>query len=184
MSDRENFYAALIVLAVGICVHLLIPFQVSTDPIPGSRGFAIATPSTLPRLAAWGLAIVGLMWAARSFLRMRRAAGSASPVQSTLPADELAALESKRWKWSLLVWATAIVYVILIPAIGYAEASILFGLTLGLSMLWARPGGLARNVWPGLAIGVVAFPILLYLVFHRFFYVTLEPGLLSALVGG
>lgn len=185
MSDRENFYAALVVVVAGICVHLLIPFQVSTDPIPGSRGFVTVSPSTLPRLASWGLVIVGLLWAARSFLRKRRSAGSAAPktpATPATPADDLAAMETERWKWSILVWVSAIVYVLLIPVMGYTEASIVFGLTLAASMLWARPGARIRNYWLGLAVGVVILPVVLYVVFHNFFYVTLEPGLLSRLL--
>ncbi len=180
MSEKENFYAALVVLGIGILFHVLIPFQVSTEPIPGSRGFVIVSPSTLPRLASWGLVIVGIAWAIRSFLRMRRGQGRTSRAAAS---DEMTALEDKRWLWSIVVWVSAIVYAFLIPVVGYTEASIAFGLGVALTMLWARPEGLKAIPWPGILIGVCAFPIVLYVVFHKFFYVTLAVGPLSALLG-
>jgi len=185
MSAKENLYIAAIVFAFGLIIYLLIPFQVSTDSIPGSLGFSEVGPDTLPRLSALGIIITGLVWGGRSmweYLRVRRARDAVPGLIHRTAGDD----EPKKWLWPIMTWVGMMIYVTLIPVWGYTEASFLFGLIVGLAMARNRPNGLQPYASTAvyLFIGVVLVPLSLGFVFYKYFHVILPTGPISRVLLG
>jgi hypothetical protein len=183
MSAKENIYAALVVTVMGLIVYLLISSQVSMEPVPGSMGYSRVGPSTLPRTAAWGFILTGLVWLAletRRLVKARRARrASAEPIQET--ADPI---QRDGWGWSMLVWVGMLTYIALTPVLGFAESCAVFGLPLGIAIARSRPKGLQKYDLIGLLIGVVLAPLLLHFLFYRFLYVAFPVGPISRMLTG
>ena len=184
MSTKENILSAIIILVLGFIVYFLIPYQVGMDPVPGSMGFSEVGPSTLPSLSAWGFILIGLIWLSSEALKYFNARRNEEAV--TIPNEEIENIEQReKWGWSLLLWVGAVIYVALIPVLGYAESCIIFSLPLSLAMIRSRSEEFHIKNLFGLLIGVIIFPILLHLLFYRFLYVDFPTGIISRFfVGG
>ena len=183
MLEKEELYTAIVVIVFGLFVYILIPNQVSTDPIPGSMGFSQVGPATLPWLSVFGILLTGLIWLCYTIWKYRSARRI---VQSGVEPAENAAMSYRPgiWVFAFITWLGMIVYVLIIPVLGYPETSTLFGLTIALTMARARPKWLQPSDWVGLLIGVVIFPFVLNFFFLKYLYVTLPPGPLSGLLIG
>jgi hypothetical protein len=184
MSAKENVYAAIVVTAIGLIIHLLIISQVSTEPVPGSMGYSQVGPSTLPRTAAWGFVLTGLIWLTleiRKSAKARRARkAAAEPIQQAAEP-----IQKDGWSWSLLVWVGMLTYIALTPVLGFSESCMVFGVPLGLVIARSRPMGLQKLDLIGLFIGVVLAPLLLHFLFYRYLYVAFPVGPISRiLIGG
>ncbi len=181
MSLDENFYTAGVVLVIGVAIYFVIPAQVNMEPIPGTMGFSKVGSATLPFLAAWGLILTALTWIGRLFWRyLKEQKRQSMPADETIPpSTQTSDTKSQNIMRPILVWSGMVGYMILIPLLGFIEASALFGLAVGLSMVSGRPTGFNKRLWLEFILGFGVVPVCLYLVFHKFFYVTLPTGLIS-----
>ena len=179
MSLDENFYTAGVVLVIGVATYFVIPAQVNMEPIPGTMGFSKVGSATLPFLAAWGLILTALTWIGRmSWRYLKEQKLQSMPADETIPTST-SDIKRQNILRPILVWSGMVGYMILIPLLGFIEASALFGITVGLSMVSGRPAGLKKRVWIEFFLGFGVVPVCLYLVFHKFFYVTLPTGFIS-----
>lgn len=172
MSRKENLFAASVVTLLGVAAYLLIPNQVSMEPVPGSMGFSRVGPATLPALAAWGLIATGFGWLAMETWRWRR-----QRVVATMGIPRAAV--DARWRSPMSVWLGMVAYVGLTPLLGFTESSMLFGLCLALATAPARAKRKRRRFVIELLAGVVLFPVGLQFLFYRFLYVALPTGFIS-----
>ncbi len=185
MTAKENLILALVVMALGVTTYFVIPFQVDMESVPGSMGYSKVGPATLPYLASWGFLITGLIWItseARRYLKVRRDRKAGLGQNQGAAAEDQG--QNENWTWSLLLWVAAAGYVALIPALGFAESCMVFGLPLGLAMIRSRKIELRPHTLLGLLIGVILFPVLLHFLFYRFLYVAFPAGPISRWLAG
>ena len=183
MIDKENFYTALTVTAIGLIVFLMIPIEVSMDAVPGSMGFSQVGPATLPRSAAWGFTLTGLTWLTFEIRKYLKARGAQKPAAEPIQA---AAEPNQRdgWTASMLVWVGMLAFTALTPVLGYAEACMVFGLPLGLAIAYTRQKRPQPSDFIVLLAGIVITPLLLHFLFYRFLYVAFPVGPISRLLIG
>lgn len=157
MADmrRLNFNsgAALGVLALGIVIWLLVPYQVAEPPSFFGRSSAGISPKLFPQMIAIGMMIIGACYFVAS-LTMDQVSGFRG-----LPVTAYINLA--------VVLVAMLAYVALLRPLGYVATSM--GVAIVISLYY----GSRNPVGIGLT-GIVA-PLAIYYLFTRYLSVSLPP---------
>lgn len=146
-------------LVISLAVYLLIPSQVSLQPIPGTGDLVRITPAAVPLVCSSAFLVIGILLIAGSFARVRRA--DRSPVMS---------IESGAWPKLAFTTLMLLAYAFSIELFGYLVATVLFLTALN---LFFGTRGLGQ-----LAIAVLVIPIAIYLFFSQVMLIPLPEGAL------
>lgn len=147
-------------LTLALAVYLLVPSQVSMQPIPGTGDLVGITPGTIPLACSTAFAVIGVMFVASSF------SGSLQGPASAAKLIEREALPRLSFTVAMLL-----AYVFTMEFLGYLLATILF--LLSLNLFFGTRG--ARQ----LAIAAIAVPIAIFLFFGRVMLIPLPEGILA-----
>lgn len=147
-------------LALAVALYLLVPGQVSTQPIPGAGDFVRITPATVPMVCVTAFAIIGLMFVVSSF---------ADTLKRAIPATDR--IEREALPRLFFTVVTLLTYVFIMEFLGYLLATILFLLTLN---LYFGTRGVRQ-----LGIAAVLVPAAIFLFFGRIMLIPLPEGFLA-----
>jgi len=162
VSTRADFAVAVAVLAFGI---LLIVFAQQLDLPPARDPLG---PKALPTATGIVIAAVGVGVAIR---RWRGWRGDALVTPEGTEDDEGPGLRPGSARRAFSIWATALLYLILLPWLGYLLATPAFvGMVLTL-MNWSN--AMPRAVVSG------AFTVAMFVLFHHLLNVPVPLGILT-----
>lgn len=147
-------------LAISLAVYLVVPSQVSMQPIPGTGDLVRITPATVPLACAAAFAVIGVMLVASSFSR---------GIQRQAPVAKLIEREALPKLCFTVVMLLA--YVFTIEFLGYLLATSLFLLTLN---LYFGTRGATQ-----LGIAAIVVPVAIFLFFGRVMLIPLPEGILE-----
>jgi len=147
-------------LMLSVALHLLLPGQVSVEPIPGAGDLVRITPATVPLACATAFALIGALFIVGSF---------SSALRQARPATKLIEREALP-KLSFTI-ITLLAYVFLMEFLGYLLATILFLLTLNL--YFGTRG--AKE----LGIAAILVPAAIFLFFARVMLIPLPEGIMG-----
>ena len=155
--DLPGIVLGLSTLMFGLALYVVIPFQVSVEPIPGASQFVAFTPADLPRACATAFVLLGLVQLFQS-MRQGKPPESDARISFTWNAAQ-----------DFLVLGLAIIlYPEVMLILGYPVATIFFLLLL---ILYGGERRLAVLVT--CAVGV---PLAIYVLFVRLMSIPLPAG--------
>jgi len=156
---NHDTVCALVFVALGITLFLLIPHQVARPLMMFGRMASGLQPERFPQLVAAFLVAFGL-W----YLWQSRGAGEPSGLASLAPAGAVRVL---------VTLGALLLYALLMEPLGFVPSS--FVVAFGLSLFLGQ-----RNMLLGVIVCLGA-PVAIYLLFTRVLHVSLPP---SALLDG
>lgn len=145
-------------LVFGLVIHLVIPFEVSVEPIPGASQYIGFTPAALPRLCATAFMLLGILQIARSVHERSQ----------TTPDNKKPRFNLETVRNLAVLAAALIAYAIAMPLVGYVPATVAFLLLL------ISYGGERRLTL--LILCSVGVPISIYLLFGRLMSIPLPDA--------
>jgi putative tricarboxylic transport membrane protein len=173
---------ALFILAVGLTVLIGAFF------IPEGGGYQAVGPRPFPLLVGTAGTLIGAIGVVQAFLgpRSRAQAGPAERAEAEKPAEvdegeegeepgatgeaEPAGRTPARWRPTFMLLGTLIAYALLMPPVGYWQATTVFYAGAARIQGSRKP---LRDVLVGLVIALAT-----YFVFDRLFGIDLPPGYL------
>lgn len=147
-------------LVLSVALYLLLPGQVSVEPIPGAGDLVWITPATVPLACAMAFALIGVLFIGGSFL---------SALQKERPVTKL--IEREALPKLAFTIITLLAYVFLMEFLGYLLATILFLLTLN---LYFGTRGAKQ-----LGVAAILVPAAIFLFFARVMLIPLPEGILG-----
>lgn len=156
----QDRWTALVCLAFAGFVIVTMPSQTSDRAIPGARGFDLLDGAFFPKIAVT-LFVLASLWL---FVAGRPAPPQAMPEAGGLE-DEAAGLGLRDFLYACALTLGILGYVQLLPVAGYLASTMLAVAALALIC--------GQRSWPGLFVGAVVFPLVVYYLFARIFLVPL-----------
>ncbi|MDF1592432.1 MAG: tripartite tricarboxylate transporter TctB family protein [Desulfobacterales bacterium] len=171
---KLNRTAAFICLIFGLVYFILIYFQASPREVPGARGFGRLTGRFFPQLGGGIFLLSAAFLLVKSFLNEKfiNKTDDADMLKSMLDRNEAVIGVSKpEFITSSLITVLGLIYVSLMPFLGYLPATVIAVFALSLVM--------GNRSWFYLFILSVIVPSIIYYVFISLLYVPLPRGFLS-----
>lgn len=165
---------ALACLVIGLLYYILIYFQASPREVPGARGFGKLTGRFFPQLGGGVFLICSAVMFVKSFLNARSIKNTDDPdkLQDLLDENEAVSGVSKsEFRASLVIVALGLIYVSVIPFLGYFIATVIAVFTL------TRVMGNRNRVYQFILAFIV--PLIIYQTFISVLYVPVPRGLLD-----
>ena len=168
---RLNRVAAFICLIIGLIYFILIYFQASPREVPGARGFGRLTGRFFPQLGGGTFLLTAAFLLVKSFLNEKfiKKTDDADMLKSMLN-NNAAVIGMSRVEFigSALITVFGLVYVGLLPFVGYLVATVIAVFVLSRVM--------GNRNWLYLFILAVIIPSIIYYVFISILYVPLPRG--------
>lgn len=169
-----NRRSASVCLIVGLIYFILIYFQASPREVPGARGFGKLTGRFFPQLGGGVFLLCSAILFVQSFFNKKFIEHTDDPdkLKGMLDQNESVIGVSKiEFRTSLVIMVVGLIYVSVLPFLGYLTATIVavFALT------WVMGN---RN-WIYLFILSFIVPFVIYKTFISLLYVPLPRGVLE-----
>jgi len=171
---KLNRIAAFICLIIGMIYFILIYFQASPREVPGARGFGRLTGRFFPQLGGGIFLLSSAFLLLKSFLNEKFIKITDDPemLKGMLDRNEAVIGMSKpEFITSALITVLGLIYVGLMPFLGYLVATIIAVFVLSRVM--------GNRNWFYLFILAVIVPSIIYYVFISLLYVPLPRGFLD-----
>ena len=171
---KLNRIAAFICLSVGLIYFILIYFQASPREVPGARGFGRLTGRFFPQLGGGTFLLTAAFLLVKSFLNEKfiKKTDNTDMLNSMLSNNEAVIGMSKvEFITSALITVFGLIYVGLLPFLGYLVATVIAVFVLSRVM--------GNRNWLYLFILAVIVPSAIYYVFISLLYVPLPRGFLN-----
>lgn len=168
---RLNRLAAASCLIVGLIYFVLIYFQASAREVPGARGFGRLTGRFFPQLGGGVFILSSAFLLLKSFLNEKFVAKTddADMLKSMLNNNAAVIGMSKvELIASALITVFGLIYVGLLPVVGYLVATVI--------AVFALSRVMGNRNWFYLFILAVIIPSVIYYVFISLLYVPLPRG--------
>jgi len=171
---KLNRIAAVICLIIGLIYFILIYFQASPREVPGARGFGRLTGRFFPQLGGGTFLLTAAFLLVKSFLNETfiKKTDDTDMLKSMLDRNEAVVGMSKvEFITSALITVFGLIYVSLMPFLGYLVATVIAVFVLSRVM--------GNRNWLYLFILAVIIPSVIYYVFISLLYVPLPRGFLD-----
>jgi len=171
---KYNRRIAIACLIVGLIYFILIYYQASAREVPGARGFSKLTGRFFPQMGGGVFIFCSAIMLIKSFLNGRTIRKTEDPdkLQSLLDENEaLTGVSKFEFRFSLIIVVLGLVYVSVIPYLGYLIATAIAVFTL------TRVMGNRNRVY--IFILSVIIPIIIYKTFLSVLYVPVPRGVLG-----
>ena len=171
---KLNRIAALVCLIVGLIYYILIYYQASPREIPGARGFGRLTGRFFPELGGGIFILSAAFLLLKSFFNEKfiKKTDDADMLKSMLDRNEaVIGLSKPEFIASALIMVLGLIYVGLMPLLGYLVGTIIAVFSLSRSM--------GNRNWIYLFILAVIVPSIINYVFISLLYVPLPRGFLN-----
>ena len=160
MSEKKiNLSIGIVSIILSCAIYFLVPFEVNSDPIPGTGDLVRITPAAIPLICAVAFVVIGGLFILQPYVFAK---SDDQDDDVTFSQDGLV-----RGCVTLLI---VISYPALLEALGF-----LLGTTVILFALNLYFG--TRKIWQ-LVLGAVILPICLTYIFGSLMYVPLPNGYL------
>ena len=171
---KLNRSSAFVCLIIGLIYFILIYFQASPREVPGARGFGRLTGRFFPQLGGGLFLLSSAFLFLKSFLNEKFIKNTDDPdmLKSMLDRNEAVIGVSKpEFSASVLIMVLGLIYVSVIPFLGYLVATIIAVFVLTRVM--------GNRNWFYLFILSFIVPYIIYYVFISLLYVPLPRGFLD-----
>jgi len=171
---KLNRSSAFVCLIIGLIYFILIYFQASPREVPGARGFGKLTGRFFPQLGGGLFLLSSAFLLLKSFLNEKFIKNIDDPdmLKSMLDRNETVIGVSKpEFSASVLIMVLGLIYVSVIPFLGYLVATIIAVFVLTRVM--------GNRNWFYLFILSFIVPCIIYYVFISLLYVPLPRGFLD-----
>ena len=169
-----NRWSAAACLIVGLIYFILIYFQASPREVPGARGFGKLTGRFFPQLGGGIFLLCSVILLVRSFINKRYIEQTDDPDKLKGLLDQNASVigvSRVEFISSLVIMVVGLIYVGLLPSLGYLPATVVAVFSLSRVM--------GNRNWLYLFILSFIFPFVIYQTFLKLLYVPLPRGVLE-----
>ena len=171
---KFNRRVALACLLIGLIYYVLIYFQASPREVPGARGFGKLTGRFFPELGGGVFLLCSVIMFFKSLLDDRSIKNTDAPEQLQHLVDENEAvngLSRLEFRTCLIIVVLGLIYVSVIPFLGYFVATVIAVFTM------TRAMGNRNRVYQFILSFIV--PFIIYQTFISVLYVPVPRGLLD-----
>jgi hypothetical protein len=171
---KFNRRISLVCLLIGVIYFILIFYQASPREVPGARGFGQLTGRFFPQLGASVFILCSAIMLVKSFLDGRSIKKTTDPGKLQLLWDDneaVTGVSKTEFTASLMIMVLGLIYVSVIPYLGYLIATVIAVFTLTRVM--------GNRNWVYLFILSFIVPLIIYKVFISILYVPVPRGLLE-----
>jgi len=160
MSEKKiNLSIGIVSTFLSCAIYFLVPFEVNSDPIPGTGDLVRITPAAIPLICAVAFFAIGSLFILHPFVFAK-----------SVRQDNDVKFSRDGLVRGFITLIIVISYPTLLEALGFllGTAIILFALNLYFG---------TRKIWQ-LFLGAVILPICIYYIFGSVMYVPLPKGYL------
>ena len=171
---RFNRWSAAVCLVIGLIYYVLIYFQASPREVPGARGFGRLTGRFFPELGGGVFLICSAILFVKTFFNQKYVERTDDPDKLKLLLDKnesVVGVSKTEFLTGLVIMVVGLIYVGLLPFLGYLPATII--------AVFALTRVMGNRNWLYLFILSVIVPLIIYKTFISLLYVPLPRGVLE-----